>query len=92
MWLLLALFIIVKLVVFHKLQDLHHDLHTRKICPSGYHGLAPDPYDCDSYYVCPDKQLFYCMPGQQFDVVEQNCVPASLESGCMGRLYKSLLL
>ncbi|QAT90419.1 hypothetical protein KM622_gp134 [Spodoptera exempta nucleopolyhedrovirus] len=92
MWLLLALFIIIKIVVFHKLQDLHHDIHARKICPKGYYGLAPDPYDCDSYYLCPQRILFYCMPGQQFDVAEQDCVPASLDSGCVGRMYQSLLL
>ncbi|AIZ48702.1 asb145 [Agrotis segetum nucleopolyhedrovirus B] len=92
MWLLLALFIILKLLVFHKLKDMHFDLHVRKVCPTGYYGLAPDPYDCNSYYMCPGRHLFYCNPGEQFEVLEQKCVPASLETGCIGRMYNSLLL
>ncbi|AAM09272.1 hypothetical protein [Mamestra configurata nucleopolyhedrovirus A] len=92
MWLLLALLIVVKLVLFHKLKDMHYDIHTNKICPKGYYGLAPDPYDCDSYYICPDRVQFYCPHGQQFELTEQKCIEASLETGCIGRLYKNLLL
>lgn len=92
MWLLLGLLIILKLIIFHKLQDMHHDLHVHKICPKGYHGLAPDPYDCDSYYLCPNRQQFYCPHGQQFELTEQKCIEATFETGCVGRLYKNLLL
>ncbi|AIE47858.1 ac145 [Peridroma alphabaculovirus] len=92
MWLLLGLFIILKLMVFHKLKDLHFDFHVNKLCPNGYHGLVPDPYDCNSYFLCPSRQQFYCDTGEQFDLDEHKCVFATLESGCVGRLYKNLLL
>ncbi|AUV65410.1 hypothetical protein [Alphabaculovirus myunipunctae] len=92
MWLLLALFIVVKLIIFHKLKDMHYDFHINKTCPNGYHGLAPDPYDCNTYYLCPQRQLFYCDHGQQFDLDKQSCVEATFDRGCVGRLYRNLLL
>ncbi|QYC92777.1 AC145 [Trabala vishnou gigantina nucleopolyhedrovirus] len=92
MWLLLAFFIIVKLLVFHKMQKLHLDLHHRKICPNGYYGLAPDPYDCNSYYLCPDTVQLYCPPSMQFDLTAYTCVDNDYPNGCVEILNKNLLL
>ncbi|ACF05312.1 hypothetical protein [Adoxophyes orana nucleopolyhedrovirus] len=92
MWLLLAFFIVVKLLVFAQLQRMHLDLHNNKICPGGYHGLAPDPFECDSYYLCPQTIQMFCPPGQQFDLDKQLCIEQSFKSGCLGRLYQNLLI
>lgn len=92
MWLLLALFIVVKLLVFHKMQKMHLDVHTHKICPGGYHGLAPDPFDCDSYYLCPDLVHLFCPAGQQFDLAAQMCVDVNAPNGCVNKLRENLLL
>ncbi|AXS67687.1 ac145-like protein [Cryptophlebia peltastica nucleopolyhedrovirus] len=92
MWLMLAFFIIVKLLVFHKLQKMHLDMHVAKICPNGFHGLAPDPFDCSSYYLCPQSIQMFCTENTQFDLETNSCVPQSFESGCLGRLYKNLLI
>ncbi|AAY83945.1 ORF-14 peptide [Chrysodeixis chalcites nucleopolyhedrovirus] len=93
MWLLLAIFIIVKLLVFHKMQNMHLDVHNHKLCPNGYHGLVNDPFDCNVYYSCPQKTQFYCPPDEQFDVERQLCIPNDIhDDSCMARKYKSLLL
>jgi hypothetical protein len=93
MWLLLALFIIIKLLVFHKMRTMHLDVHNGKLCPSGYHGFVDDPFDCNSYYMCPDAIQFFCPPGHQFDVSKQMCVDNNIDDdSCMGRKYKNLLL
>ncbi|AKN80556.1 Chitin-biding protein 1 [Perigonia lusca single nucleopolyhedrovirus] len=93
MWFLLILFIIVKLLVFQKMQNMHIDLYTDKICPKNYNGLAPDPFDCNSYWLCPETIQFFCPSNQQFDLDQHTCVPLqSFEDGCVGRLYRNLLL
>lgn len=92
MWLLLAIFIIIKLFVFHKMQTLDTDKYVRKICPTGYNGVAPDPLDCNSYYLCPETIQLFCEADQQFDIDSHGCIPMSFEYGCAGRLYKNLLL
>nr|QBI90237.1 hypothetical protein [Trichoplusia ni single nucleopolyhedrovirus] len=93
MWLLLAIFIVVKLLVFHKMKNMHIDLHNNKLCPTGYHGLVGDPFDCNVYYSCPRKTHFYCPSDQQFDLEQQSCIPNDLnDDSCMARKYRSLLL
>ncbi|AIG63191.2 ORF12 [Helicoverpa armigera SNPV] len=92
MWLLLALFIIVKLLVYHKMQNLQVDMHHHKLCPAGYNGLNADPFDCNAYYMCPEKIKFYCPRNYQFNLDAQGCQPDSLETGCIGYNYRNLLL
>ncbi|AGR56765.1 chitin binding domain protein [Hemileuca sp. nucleopolyhedrovirus] len=92
MWLLLVLFIIIKLIVFHKMQRMHEDLHHYKICPKGYHGLVPDPFECNAYYMCPNTLHFYCPPNKQFDLNMYRCIDLDYEDGCVKTLEKNLLL
>ncbi|ALD88475.1 hypothetical protein HanGV4gp012 [Helicoverpa armigera nucleopolyhedrovirus] len=68
MWLLLALFINVKLLVYHKMQNLQGDMHHHKLCPAGYNGLNADPFDCNAYYMCPEKIKYYCPRNYQFNL------------------------
>ncbi|QWO71538.1 chitin-binding protein 1 [Orgyia pseudotsugata single capsid nuclopolyhedrovirus] len=93
MWLLLAFFIIVKLLVFHKMNKMHENMHRNKICPTGYFGLAPDPLDCNSYYLCPATVHFYCPPNTQFDLDSYVCVDIDEQAdGCFAKMYRNLLL
>ncbi|AWW14379.1 hypothetical protein KM620_gp019 [Hyposidra talaca nucleopolyhedrovirus] len=92
MWLLLAFFIIVKLIVFHKMQKMHIDLHHQKICPNGYYGLVPDPFDCNAYYVCPGHTHMFCPSNMQFDLKAYSCVDNDYKNGCVQILTKNLLL
>ncbi|QHB21669.1 ac145 [Artaxa digramma nucleopolyhedrovirus] len=92
MWLLLALFIIIKLFVFYKMQKMHLDFHHDKICPKNYYGLAPDPFDCNGYYACPDTVQLFCPPDKQFDLNMYKCVDANLRNGCFDILQQHLLL
>ncbi len=93
MWLLLGLFIIIKLFVFHRMQNMHIDLHHSRLCPKGYHGMVTDPFDCNIYYLCPSKAQFYCGPEQQFDENKQICVETNVhDDSCMARKYRNLLL
>ncbi|ACO53460.1 chtBD1 [Euproctis pseudoconspersa nucleopolyhedrovirus] len=92
MWLLLALFIIVKLFVYYKMQKMHLDLQNDKICPKNYYGLAPDPFDCNSYYCCPDTVKLFCPPNMQFDLEKYDCIDAADKNGCYHKLQSRLLL
>nr|QHN73864.1 hypothetical protein [Spodoptera litura nucleopolyhedrovirus]UQV25546.1 hypothetical protein [Spodoptera litura nucleopolyhedrovirus]WML75084.1 hypothetical protein KBIHDJOI_00041 [Spodoptera littoralis nucleopolyhedrovirus]WOC30879.1 hypothetical protein GACBDANE_00114 [Spodoptera litura nucleopolyhedrovirus] len=93
MWLLLAFFIILKLMVYHQLQKMQFGANDSKICPRGYHGTNSDPFDCNAYYLCPQALRFFCPPGQQFDLDSKKCENiVDLETGCVGRLHRNLLL
>ncbi|AKC91755.1 chitin-binding domain protein [Lambdina fiscellaria nucleopolyhedrovirus] len=92
MWLLLALFIIIKLIVFHKMKNMHNDLHMDKICPKGYHGTVPDPFDCNAYFVCPCRTRLHCPPSMQFDLDAHGCVENTRSDGCIDVLTRNLLL
>ncbi|ABI35692.1 ChtB1 [Ectropis obliqua nucleopolyhedrovirus] len=92
MWLLLAFFIIVKLLVFHKMQKMHVDMHHKKICPNGYNGLSPDPFDCNAYYLCPDTVHLFCPPNMQFDIDAYECTNIDYPNGCVKKLTRNLLL
>ncbi|UJZ88958.1 chtBD2 [Erannis ankeraria nucleopolyhedrovirus] len=92
MWLLLALFIVMKLLVFHKMKKMHVDLHHTKICPKGYNGLAPDPFDCNGYYLCPESLKMYCPSNTQFNIDEYDCVSNDLKNGCVEVLTRNLLM
>ncbi|QEI03583.1 CHTBD2 [Rachiplusia nu nucleopolyhedrovirus] len=93
MWLLLGLFIIIKLFVFHQMKNLHVEKHHARLCPQGYHGFVIDPFDCNIYYLCPSKTEFYCDPDQQFDMDTQKCIEANIhDDSCMARKYRNLLL
>ena len=92
MWLLLAVFIVIKLMVLHQLQNIQHDVHHNKICPQNYVGYNADPFDCNAYFVCPEKIKLYCPSNTQFDLDTLSCVPMSTSLGCTGRLYRNLLL
>nr|ANW12308.1 ac145 [Malacosoma sp. alphabaculovirus] len=92
MWILLAILVLVKVAMFHQMQKLHLNVHVRQLCPNGYHGLVPDPYDCNAYYMCPESIQFFCPLNYQFDLDGQTCLPQSLHDGCLGRLYRNLLI
>nr|AIX47852.1 ChtB1 [Lymantria dispar multiple nucleopolyhedrovirus]AJR20288.1 chtB1 [Lymantria dispar multiple nucleopolyhedrovirus]AMO27515.1 ChtB1 [Lymantria dispar multiple nucleopolyhedrovirus]AQQ80039.1 chtB1 [Lymantria dispar multiple nucleopolyhedrovirus]QCQ67269.1 ChtB1 [Lymantria dispar multiple nucleopolyhedrovirus] len=92
MWLLLAFFIVVKLLVFHKMQKLQLNMHLKQLCPAGYHGLVEDPFDCNAYHVCPQTSQCFCGADEQFDLEAQSCVPASTPGGCVDRRVRALLL
>nr|ANS70902.1 chitin binding protein [Lymantria dispar multiple nucleopolyhedrovirus] len=92
MWLLLALFIVVKLLVFHKMQKLHMNMHVKQVCPNGYHGLVGDPFDCNAYYMCPQTLQFFCPQATQFDLEKQGCVPNAAFDGCFDRKIRNLLI
>nr|WUR10840.1 ac145 [Calliteara abietis nucleopolyhedrovirus] len=92
MWLLILLFIIAKLLVFHRMKKQQENILLDWVCPKGYYGLAPDPVDCNSFYACPDKIQFFCPPNMQFDIDSQNCVGLEYENGCFAVLERNLLL
>lgn len=92
MWLLLAFFIVVKLLVFHKMQKLQLNTHLKQLCPAGYHGLVEDPFDCNAYHVCPQTSQCFCGADEQFDLEAQSCVPALTPGGCVDRRVRALLL
>ncbi|AUF81540.1 ac145 [Malacosoma neustria nucleopolyhedrovirus] len=92
MWILLAILVLVKVAMFHQMQKLHLNVHIKQLCPNGYHGLVPDPYDCNAYYMCPESIQFFCPLNYQFDLDRQTCLPQNLHDGCLGRLYRNLLI
>ncbi|AIU41260.1 chtb [Sucra jujuba nucleopolyhedrovirus] len=92
MWFLVVFFILVKLFVFHRMKNMHLGLNNDKICPKGYYGFAPDPFDCNAYYLCPDKVHLFCPPQLQFDILQYSCVTNDLIDGCVDVQTKSLLL
>lgn len=93
MWLLLAFFIFLKIMVFHQLQKIQLNADNPRLCPNGYHGLNSDPFDCNAYYACPQLLRFYCPSQHQFNLDTQKCEPVvDLETGCVGRLHRNLLL
>ncbi|AKR17281.1 ChtBD2 [Urbanus proteus nucleopolyhedrovirus] len=92
MWFLLIFFILLKILVFCKMTNLQKNLHADKMCPKGYHGLVPDPYDCAEYIQCPAQNKFFCPNQYQFDLEQQKCVPIDLKNGCIAQKYNNLLL
>ncbi|AUA60241.1 ChtB-like [Operophtera brumata nucleopolyhedrovirus] len=92
MWFLVVFFILLKIIIFKKLQAMHVDAHHNKICPDGYHGLNADPFDCNSYYSCPGSAKFFCESDQQFDLDTKTCIDTHFDVGCVGKLNRNLLL
>ncbi|AAR28778.1 ORF14 [Leucania separata nucleopolyhedrovirus] len=95
MWFLLLIFILLKIMVFHKLNKMMNmGPNDHRVCPAGYHGFNADPFDCNGYYMCPHAIHFLCQPQEQFDLDTQTCQPVDLflETGCVGRLNRNLLL
>lgn len=62
------------------------------ICVNGLYGYRPDPFECDTYYKCPEGIKFYCEAGTQFDPDKSMCVPLSEPGGCYEIMMKRLLI
>lgn len=93
MLLLILFLVLLKVMIFKRLQDLHLNLHHDKICPRGYFGLNADPFDCGAYYMCPHKVRLFCNQGHEFDLDSASCVPVEHDgAGCTARQYRNLLL
>jgi len=95
MWFMLLFLIALKILVFHKMQEMMRiKTDDPRVCPKGYHGFNSDPFDCNSYYLCPHTIRFMCEPQEQFDLDSQTCKPIDvfMETGCVGRLNRNLLL
>ncbi|AHD25498.1 ac145 [Choristoneura murinana nucleopolyhedrovirus] len=95
MILLVLFLVLLKVLIFKRLNAMHLDSHHNKICPRGYFGLNADPFDCNAYYMCPHRVHMFCGPGHEFDLDSASCVPIEydcLGAGCTARLYRNLLL
>ena len=87
--------IVVKIIIYHGLKSLQQKQWLLdRICTNGYYGLTSDPFECDSYYSCPQGVKLYCEQGQEFDPDKSACVPIDTEEGqgCYARLMRRLLL
>ena len=95
MILLILFLVLLKVLIFKRLNEMHVDSHHSKICPRGYFGLNADPYDCGAYYMCPHKLRMFCDANHEFDLDSASCVPieyGTCGAGCTARLYRNLLL
>lgn len=93
MILLILFLVLIKVLVFKKMTEMHIDTHATKLCPKGYFGLNSDPYDCTAYYMCPHKVQMFCELDHEFDLDTASCKPIVLNgNGCMARMYRNLLL
>ncbi|ABM05429.1 Mv-ORF113 peptide [Maruca vitrata nucleopolyhedrovirus] len=95
MLLLIIFLILVKVLIFKKMNQIHLNSHQDKICPKGYFGNNSDPYDCSAYYMCPHKVQMFCEPNHEFDLDSASCVPIVYDhtgSGCTARMYRNLLI
>lgn len=77
-------FIIIKIVIYHGMKNLQKKTwFMERVCVTGYYGPAPDPFECDAYYQCPEGLKLYCDPGRQFDPDAGECVPIEVGvDGC----------
>nr|AFS51889.1 DekiORF10 [Dendrolimus kikuchii nucleopolyhedrovirus] len=95
MILLILFLVIIKVLIFKKMNQLHLDNHHNKICPNGYVGFNSDPYDCTAFYMCPDRVQIFCELNHEFDLDTASCIPVQYNSGgngCTARMYRNLLL
>lgn len=95
MILLVLFLVLLKVLIFQRVNGIHLDLHNNKICPNGYFGLNADPFDCSAYYMCPQKVRLYCDPGHEFDLDSATCTPIEYDrsgKGCTAVQYRNLLL
>ncbi|QOD39971.1 Maph8 [Matsumuraeses phaseoli granulovirus] len=89
-----VLFIIVKVVIYHGMKNLQKQTwFMDRICVNGYYGSVADPFDCDSYYQCPEGLKFYCPFGFQFDGDKAECVSITARdvNGCYNTAARRLL-
>lgn len=89
---LLIAFIILKIVIYFQLQTIQKKVLDSQVCPDGYVGLNSDPFDCNAYYSCPSATKLFCAVNEQFDLDLYKCIPANIDTGCIGRLHRNLLL
>jgi len=85
--------VICKILIFHGLKNLQRKTwFMDNICVNGYYGYCADPFDCDSYYKCPERIKFFCEPGTQFDPDKSLCVPLNSPDGCFEIMRRRLLM
>ncbi|AGQ20267.1 hypothetical protein CaLGV008 [Clostera anastomosis granulovirus A] len=92
--LVFAIFIVLKVIIYHHIKRLQKQTwFMDRLCVVGYHGNVADPFECDSYYKCPEGVKFYCAVGTQFDGDEGLCVPIDKNdvNGCYAVADRRLL-
>ncbi|AAK70676.1 ORF9 similar to AcMNPV ORF145 [Cydia pomonella granulovirus] len=69
-------FIIIKVIIYYGIKNLQKQTWVKdRVCVNGYYGSVADPFECDSYFKCPEGIKFYCDVGEQFDGDRAVCVP-----------------
>lgn len=76
-------FILVKIAILHNILGAERRRLQAMVCPAGFYGPSPHPFECNSYFMCPDGVQLYCPAGQEFDVSECR---AKVRGGCSDRL------
>ncbi|UZE89702.1 ChtB1 [Parapoynx stagnalis nucleopolyhedrovirus] len=93
MILLILFLILIKVLVYKKMTEMHIHTHASKLCPKGYFGLNADPFNCNAYYMCPHRIHLFCDPDHEFDLNTVSCRPIILHGdGCTAHMYRNLLL
>ncbi|AKN80770.1 hypothetical protein [Diatraea saccharalis granulovirus] len=89
--LIFVLFIILKIIIYHNVKNIQtRDWLMKRICINGYYGNVADPFECDSYYKCPEGLKFYCDIGNEFNG-DKGCCEAITSTGCYNVLSRRLL-
>ncbi|AAP85645.1 ORF_8 [Adoxophyes orana granulovirus] len=70
-----VLFIIVKVMIYHGFKNLQQKKwYIEQICVNGFYGNAPDPFQCDAYYHCPEGVKYFCDIDEQYDADKSMCI------------------
>nr|AUF82063.1 hypothetical protein [Cryptophlebia leucotreta granulovirus] len=91
---LFILFIIIKVIIYHGVKNLQKQTWIMdRVCVNGYYGTVADPFECDSYYKCPEGIKFFCDVNEQFDADKNICVSLTLNNvnGCLETASRRLL-
>lgn len=91
---LFFVFIIVKIIIYLGIKNLQtHTFIKDRVCINGYYGTVADPFECDSFYQCPEGLKFYCNVDEEFDADKNECVSITENnnSGCYETAKKRLL-
>ncbi|UXX41817.1 ac145 [Psilogramma increta granulovirus] len=90
-----VVFIVVKIIIYLGIKKLQtHTFIKDRVCINGYYGTVADPFECDSYYQCPEGLKFYCNVDEEFNADKNECVSINVENnggGCYETAKKRLL-
>ncbi|AAG27310.1 PxORF12 peptide [Plutella xylostella granulovirus] len=89
--LIFVVLIIIKIIIYHNIKNLQKKTwFMNQLCVKGYYGYVSDPFECDSYYKCPEGLKLYCGQNEQFDADQIGCV-AYTGDGCYEAKKRRLL-